>query len=205
MIRRTGLLDRSRQQRDAALHHVATEDSHGPGAYFAALETLGITDSLRVRVVTVPTPAEGGRSSPLDVVARLREHLRQLDRVAPFDGRWVLIDVDHHFEGRHQRNLAGALQEAASLSAEVLVSNPCFEAWLLLHVADVTEPLGTADATQAALTAHRPEWRKDRIGALRLTRAAVEDAVARTRRAPPGLVPPDPGSTVWRLVERLLG
>lgn len=202
-LRRTRLLDRSGATRSARLHIVATEDSMGPPAWFRALELRGVVDAQRVKVLTLATPKDDPRSDPEAVVDRLLDY-KKVHQLESFDELWALIDVDHHFKGSHQRNLASALQKATSIGATVLVSNPCFEVWLLLHRVDrPLTPLGNPEAVRQALIAQG--LGKDAIAALDLSAETVRRACARARSGTmEGIVPEDPGTTLYRLVERLL-
>lgn len=199
---RTAILDRSRKERTTALHYVATEDTIGPKAYFDDLERKGLIDS-RVQVVVLPTPRDRPASSPDAVVGRLRDFVATLDDFREFDRQWVLIDVDHHFEGGHQRNTARALADAARLGADVLVSNPSFEIWLLFHVSD--RPELPVDAAGAAVMLKAAGAGKDRIAALSIDAGKLRRAIDTATRIPmDGVCPINPGSSVGRLVEAVL-
>ncbi|MFT7647504.1 MAG: hypothetical protein ACI8Y4_002253 [Candidatus Poriferisodalaceae bacterium] len=49
-----------------------------------------------------------------------------------FDEIWCVFDTDEH------PNLEQAVAEAADSNIRTARSNPCFELWLVLHVADQT-------------------------------------------------------------------
>ena len=48
-----------------------------------------------------------------------------------YDSTWLLVDVDAHVR------LPRCLKEAAAAGIRVIVSNPCFEIWLLWHFEDM--------------------------------------------------------------------
>jgi hypothetical protein len=48
-----------------------------------------------------------------------------------FESVFILVDVDEH------ASLGACLTEAAKGSVQVVVSNPCFEVWLLWHFEDL--------------------------------------------------------------------
>ena len=90
--------------------------------------------------------------------------------------------------------------------AVVAVSNPCFEAWLLLHHTDATLP-DTAAACEVELRTLLGGYNKTQLRPEMFTFEAVSDACGRARSldlTPQDRWPQQPGSHVYRLVEPLL-
>lgn len=81
--------------------------------------------------------AESGMA-PLSLVDRARQHTKQnkrakhRTRTPDFDEIWCVFDVDEHLHVKR------AQQEAKDSGIRTVVSNPCFELWLLLHKQDQT-------------------------------------------------------------------
>ena len=81
--------------------------------------------------------AESGMA-PLSLVDRARQHTKRNKRAKhrtgtlDFDEIWCVFDVDNH------PNVRRAQQEAKDSDIRTVVSNPCFELWLLLHKQDQT-------------------------------------------------------------------
>ncbi|MCA9709813.1 MAG: RloB domain-containing protein [Myxococcales bacterium] len=201
--RRAGLLDRAVQQRDARLFLVASEDTHAVRQYFAALESNGVVDVRRVRVVVLDT-GDSGHSDPAAVRQRLADVERDLDELRPMDERWLCLDVDHWATGRHTPNLARACKEALEVGYQLAVSNPAFEVWLLLHFGE--EPESTQAACEARIRALTGSYDKTRLRPERYTAPAVTQAIERARALdvdPTQRWPQAPGTHVYRLVERL--
>ena len=75
---------------------------------------------------------------PLSLVERARQHMKQnkqakrRTRTPDFDEIWCVFDVDDH------PHVKRAQQEARDSGIRTVVSNPCFELWLLLHKQDQT-------------------------------------------------------------------
>lgn len=121
-----------RRQRDDARFVVATEDTYAPKQYFAAFQLP------RVSVEVVET--NDGRSAASHVVARLKkvhDEAKRNNELQENDQFWVLLDTDHWTQPNH-----------------VALSNPCFELWLLLHVADALPAINVEEQLRAALGAY---------------------------------------------------
>lgn len=114
--------------RDARLFVVATEDTYAPRQYFGFFDH----DRLIVRVLHT----EGGESSPLAVVARLKTFQDDY-QLGDDDQLWALLDTDHWIEDSHKRGLVDAIRQAKQQEFRVAMSNPCFDLWLLLHHTEV--------------------------------------------------------------------
>lgn len=197
-IRRTGLLDRSVQRRDARLYLVATEDTYAGEQYFAALQQNGVVDARRVKVHVITTPEGSGRSSPRAVLARLRDFEAGL---LPMDERWLSLDRDRWPE----RLLGEVCREALQAGWFMAVSHPCFEAWLLLHLCD--EVPDQARGCEEALRTLLGSYSKTNLPCKPWTLPTVREAIERARArdtAPADRWPRQPGSHLYRLVERLL-
>jgi hypothetical protein len=112
-----------------------------------------------------------------------------------YDEAWVVCDVDEF--GVHE-----AVDEAARHDdVELVLSKPCFEVWLILHLRPGCP--GFNDATQAGVYLKRilPHWDKT---ALRFSDFSPEVFNAADRAKGLG-EPPDanPSTVVWRVIESL--
>ena len=195
--RRTGLLKRPVEQRFASLFLVASEDTYACSQYFEALQDSGILDARRVCVTVIP--AREGKSSPKWV---MELHKETEVRLKPMDERWLSLDRDRWTVDE----LADVAREAMQKGWFMAVSNPCFEAWLLLHLSD--EPLpDTARGCEIAMRSRLGSYNKTNLPTGPWTLSAVQDAVTRARgrdTSPNHRWPQEPGTHLYRLVERLL-
>ena len=133
--------------------------------------------------------------------ARRNRQSRRVDR--DFDEIWCVFDTDEH------KKLAQAIEEARQSGIEVAVSNPCIELWFVLHarhqtahihrhdVQSLSKDLRLTDGKRIADTARETlvvgfETAKQRARAL--------DARHARNGSPPRS---NPGTDVWRLVNRL--
>ena len=88
--------------------------------------------------------AESGMA-PLTLVQRARQHAKRSKRAKhrtgtpDFDEIWCVFDVDDH------PNVKRAQQEARDSHIRTVISNPCFELWLLLHKQDQTAHIDRHD------------------------------------------------------------
>jgi hypothetical protein len=186
------------------LYLVASEDTYAVKQYFAALKENEVVDDRKVEVRVLPSGTGGdlARSNPRSVLSRLVEFV--VDDPLPFDERWLCLDLDHWGAGRHAPNLARACKEALDAGCQLAISNPAFEVWLLLHFCD--EPKATQAECEASIRAAVGSYNKARLQAELYTRETVNLAIARARDLdidPTQRWPQQPGSHVYRLVERL--
>lgn len=204
-VRRTGLVSRSVQHRDARLYIVATEDTYAPAQYFYALQERWLIDRSRVRVIVLAT--DDGRGSPTHLLERLDKYRDRIDRKLAEDEFWAVFDVDHH----RSKELSDITTKASQKGYRLAGSNPCFELWLLLHETDDTSCIVTYtdDPTAAALcekTLRRVigSYNKKRLDGARLNRASIHNAVERAEKLDSGDPWPARVEThVHRLVKRL--
>lgn len=189
-----------RRQRDDRLFIIATEDTYAPKQYFAAFNLA------RVTIEVVET--NNAQSAAAHVVARLKsvvEDSRQRGDVRDDDQFWVVLDTDHWTAPNHVAAFSKAIKEARDAGFHIAVSNPCFELWLLLHVADVSLPVGDADSVEAQLRAALGGYNKKNVPAARLV-PHVDVAVARAKLLDVGAGgwPQTVGTQVHLLVAELL-
>lgn len=205
VFQRTGLRqDRRDRYRDLRLYLVASEDTYAVTQYFDALKDNEVIDDRKVEVRVLPsgTTGELAQSNPTSVLSRLVEFA--VDDPLPFDERWLCLDLDHWGTGRHAPNLARACKEALEAGCQLAISNPAFEVWLLFHFSE--EPKATQAECEAAIRAATGSYNKTRLQPDLYTRERVELAVSRARvrdTDPTQRWPQQPGSHVYRLVERL--
>lgn len=156
--------------------------------YFA-----GLRDSLDNRAVDIVITQQA--KSPLQVVNYASSYLQHSAK--DFDEVWCVVDVDDF-------DLVPAVRAAKRAGVELVVSNPCFEVWLLLHHEDHRSALPQCSAAHQRLTGHVPGYDKTRLDFVSFSKGV---AVA-TRRAkaiePSGARHEcNPSTSVWRLVERM--
>ena len=195
-----GLGRAGRMTRDDRLVVIATEDRFAPKQYFEALELSRVS----VRVFGT----EDNRSHASWVVERLREvfeDAKKNNELQPDDEFWVLLDTDHWTQPNHVAGFSQAIQEARQAGFRVAVSNPCFELWLLLHVADVSPPLDACADVESQLRAVLGGYNKTNVPADKL-HPGISRAVERAKKLDVGTNgwPQSTGTQVHELVEALL-
>jgi hypothetical protein len=86
------------------------------------------------------------------------------------------------------------------------VSNPCFELWLLLHHEECTAALNDYDAVLRRLRRHVPDYAKQTLSFARFA-PGVSLAVTRAKSLDPSGrdYAHNPSSSLWRLVETIVG
>lgn len=128
-----------------------------------------------------------------------RRAVRERDENLAYDEVWCVFDVDEHARFAEARELA------ASGRVNVAVSNPCFELWLLLHFADRSAHVTTAQVSKL-LRGHLPGYQKH----VRFedVRHGYENAVRRgqaldQRHEKLGAEGGNPSTGVYHLTERI--
>jgi RloB-like protein len=131
-----------------------------------------------------------------DSPANLVRRAERLRKVYPddFDEVWCVVDVDEF-------DIAAATVAARRSGVELAISNPFFEFWLPLHF---RQPCGPAKACREIvghLSRCLPGYDKTRLDFAHFAEH-VPQAIERARRTDPAT---NPSTTVWRLVEKVLG
>ena len=203
-IQRTGLIDCRVQHRDARIFVIATEGTDTEPAYFRGLQEREVIDRSRVHIEVIATPREDGTSAPKHVIGRLDAFASRYRLLTGLDELWLVIDVDRW----PAQQLSEVAQAAAQKRFELAVSNPCFELWLLLHVADAPAALHSSAECETELRRVLGAYNKANPDlAIFARRPAVEAAIGRARALDPGDAsrwPHATGSHVHRLAARLL-
>ncbi|WP_263254341.1 RloB family protein [Saccharopolyspora rosea] len=157
--------------------------------YLAALHSRYARKAARVDFLTDGV-------DPLTLVrktARMTElHPRDFDEV------WCVVDVDEF-------DLDSALRLARQHGINVVVSNRCFEYWLILHFENCESAFPTAADVERRLRRHVPHYDKTNVRFCDFEHG-VGNAVERAKRrcAFGEEHRHNPSSGMWRLVEAVL-
>lgn len=185
--------------RDDTLIVVVTEDTYAPDQYFTFIKAR------RVRVKVAPCTQ--GHSSPLAILESARA-LRLDKDFQVFDEFWLLLDTDHWTQPSHISNYMTALQEARDEGFFVAVSNPCFDLWLLLHHESISStPFSNCGDVGRRIRDLLGAFNKTKLNPSHFTIEQAILAVERAKQLSPDTSnyrPPNPGSQVWGLVEKVL-
>ena len=152
--------------------------------------------------VQFPRDVHPDRRNPAAVLKRFQKMLRTEDFRA-FDEAWIVVDVDEW--DRKEIELLHAWAEGDNRH-HVVVSNPKFELFLLMHF-EKANGCTTSAKIDAALKRHMPGYDK-RLGKRQFSAAQVRSAiaVAQAKRAGCRDTIPSPGMTdAYLLAERLIG
>ena len=192
-VTRRGLMPWPGRRRDARLLIVATEDRYAAKQYLEALQERGLIDRSRVHIEVLPTTDT--RSSPAQVLDRLVAF--QVDELGVLDRRWLVLDVDRWTPAM----LGEVCREAIRKDIGLAISNPCIEAWFLLHFEEgVPEP--PCQRSEELLRAILGGYDKTHIPAEAWTAERVARACQRGRESDTGARwPASAGSHMHRLLE----
>lgn len=151
--------------------------------------------------VRFPKNTHPNRHNPAAVLKRFEKALRENDFRAG-DEAWLVVDVDEWSETELAELLAW---EASDARHHLVVSNPKFELFLVMHF-EKGNGCTTPEKVDAALKKHWPRYAK-RVSLTQFSTKQVTEAVAnaKAKRAGCKAALPAPGMTdAHLLVERLL-
>lgn len=154
-------------------------------AYFTGLRKLRQNPALSIKI----------KEKGVDPVKLVR-YAAKIRQEQEFDEVWCVVDVDNF-------DLKPAVGEARDLGIELVVSNPCFEYWLLLHHEHCTAHLKDYEATARRLKKHLPDYDKTKLRFADFAEL-IDQATKRARAGCPAGKSPhesNPATGVWRLVE----
>ena len=141
-------------------------------------------------------------SSPLHVLKRMEDHLRQVE-LRSTDEAWLVVDKDQ-WTDEQLVQLHDWAQTGENFG--FALSNPKFEYWLLLHFEDGNDIASARDCTER-LKRHLTDYDKG-IDGRKFTNERIEAAIrrARLRDNPKCIDWPRSlgGTTIYRLVEKLV-
>lgn len=141
-------------------------------------------------MVQVKVLAKGGAPD------QLVRHAKRIDD--GYDEMWCVVDTDEF-------DIAKAAWLADDLGVRLAVSNPCFELWLLLHVADHQGRCASYKQLLPKLIKHIPGYDKARIDfgryepglAVAIERAEKLDPTGQDHGR-------NPSTGVWKVIRQVL-
>ena len=192
--RRTKLLDRRYNIRDARLFVIATEGAKTDESYFK------IFNNSRIKIAVIPTGLEND-SAPQYVIERLNEFTEEYT-LNEDDTLWLVLDVDRW----GTKNLSSVYRQAKQKKYRLAISNPCFEAWLCLHLGDLDPDDTSSKDFKTRLRSILGSYNGSNLDVAPFVKR-IQDAVRRAKELHPNANenwPQTPGSHVYRVVEMIL-
>jgi hypothetical protein len=155
-------------------------------AYLTGLRQAARNPAVAVKVRAHPRDPD----SVIDYAMKCRELMSD-----DFDQVWCVLDVD-------QFNYSRALKTANQVGINLAISNPCFEAWLLMHHVDLTVPLQDAGAALELLKQVIPGYDKTDLNFSDFA-AQVPSAIERAKLLSSDIssLGDNPSSGMWCLAE----
>lgn len=145
-----------RERRPKPVWVIACEDAVSAPAYFRELNRLFSA------VVSLKLPKQKGhKSAPAQVVERAKNGLGDVAGPEYCEDRaWAIFDAEPQCGEDHKSVIDAAIREAERCGVETVISNPCYEHWIRLHIKDCDGGFGSSREVVDAL---KNEWR-DEIG-----------------------------------------
>jgi hypothetical protein len=123
---------RKSQVLDPSLIVIATEGEKTEPEYFECLKSDDRHTTSRVHIEILPKT--NSASSPKHVLNQLHDYKKR-KQLNKYDTLWMVIDKDRWSD----RDLNFVSKECQSNNYRLILSNPCFEIWLLLHLKDLAD------------------------------------------------------------------
>jgi len=182
------------EKRYRRLFVIATEGTKTEPEYFSMFNN----DNLIVKVQCLKGD---GKSDPLHVLKRMKLYLKS-SGLKISDEAWLVVDKDQ-WTDEQLKTLHHWSQEKENHG--MALSNPLFEYWLLLHF-EKGGGIASARTCIERLRQHLPDYDKG-INRGKIKKEMIVEAVARAKEKDSPSCPDwprDPGTTVYRLVEKIL-
>ncbi len=177
---------------------IATEGARTEPQYFALFKEFDrISSVVHVNCIR----KSSGASSPQYVLRAMKKHLSEIG-LRNTGEAWLVVDRDK-WEEEDIAVLFAWSQENENYG--IALSNPKFEYWLLLHFENATTGLSSKQCSNR-LRSHLPKY-DGRLRSSQINLASINMAVKRARKQdnpPCDTWPTTTGTTVYRLVERIL-
>lgn len=183
---------------------ILCEGTRTETGYFKALKTDRGLTSVVVRA------SRAGQPGPRGLWERAQAELRE---DPGWDEVYCVLDHDGRADevGDLERKLTALGQRHRSSRIEMVLSDPSFEYWLLLHFEFTDRPFAAAGKDRTAcdevierLRRHLPEYRKNDPRIFEQCRDRVDDAARNTQRPESSRSSGAPRTDVGRLVARLI-
>ncbi len=176
---------------------IATEGQKTEPAYFRLPIFRPPSTCVHVRTISSKT-----KSSPRNVLKRMKKYIADYG-IKGDDEAWLVVDRDcwkeEDLDELHEWASAGKNRGLA-------VSNPHFEYWLVLHFEEGHDIHDSGDCL-LRLGKHLPQYEKGELEAAWFTLEDVKVALARAKKKDRPACkkwPTTPGTTVYRVIERIL-
>lgn len=171
------------------LYVIATEGKFTEEIYFN-----GLFRQKNIRMPILPT--NKGKSSPDSVLRRLSKYRRKHN--AEPNELWLVIDRDYW----EKLTLEKIQRECISKGYNLIISNPCFELWILLHQQNPKQPLTVADC-EKEVKKFIPNYTKSKFNINKLE-GSVHLAISNAKRLNnKDAINNAPATKVFELVEKL--
>lgn len=182
--------------RDASLFVIASEDKFAVKEYFSRFKTK------KVYIAVIPT--EDTKSAPEYVLDRIDDFIRDYVTEAT-DSFWLCIDRDRWQE----TTLVAINRLCVQKGYHFILSDPCFELWVLLHFEAVSPlPKQACSEVSERLRSILGGYSKKCCRTLAMTEETVQSAIDRARAmdahgdnpSPPAML-----TKVYKILDAMIG
>lgn len=205
----------SRKRRIKPVVLIVTEGSKTEPGYFNHFRTR----QKNVNVQVVGNRTSAGETDYNSLIRKAKEYQDKYDlSSADGDTVWIVADADVNYNNpnpieKKNMELLHARKLAEQKGMEMIISNPCFELWYLLHFRYTTGFLKDFDAVKKLLAEHIPDYEKsddvfamleENLGKATKRAKQLEEYHLKNRNILPLGIAVNPYTEVYRLIEILV-
>jgi hypothetical protein len=114
---------------------IAVEGDRAEPSYFGMIKEK-FKDSIRLEII--PSNKNSSPKYLLENLRRIKRECSDYNFQEKPESLWMVCDVDLH------KNFQSTIKEAKNEGFKIAISNPCFEVWLFLHLAEIKIVKGLA-------------------------------------------------------------
>ena len=156
---------------------IISEGSKTEPIYFNALKK-----NLRLAMVDVEIVGEG--VAPITVVDRaveLRAERKLVAKTSLTKAAYELVYCAIDVEAPKAESLSRAVNKARDNRLEVILSNPCFEYWYILHFKKTGAPFSTSQDAKSTLRKEHPAYSESDTTIFDVVYPSTSDAIKRSK------------------------
>ncbi|NJL31658.1 MAG: RloB domain-containing protein [Phycisphaerales bacterium] len=122
---------------------IVCDDTEAAVAYFNVIKRE-VKESVTINIL--PAPRDG--ADPSTVYEYAEKQRKNLSPAEKGDSIWILLDTEVE---QHRQNQARFIKNNSKPNVQVLLSQPCFEIWILCHLTNTGKHFDSCDAVMNEL------------------------------------------------------
>lgn len=166
---------------DANILHISYEGAEDEFSYFEELIAVLPKQFAHLIKIIPVDKQDTSKSSPSAVVNDLLNHLEtnKVNLRSKGDKAYVVIDVDHHFTGKHMTATDSALRTCKDKGIKIICNCPAVDLWFICHY---ESPVDWSDDFKKKALVNKQRFLKKHLGAIR-NAEPMSELIKRTETA----------------------